>query len=225
MAQIWKVVEFQDRSAAVVSSSWVVDVDGEVGCYWPPFGGNKAVKAAMNCTPLGQGWRFHQKIRVLATCGTFAKARCYLTRSLEEGYLTADLQSDDGEMGPRKRRPNKRYLEEDSEEEAGPSRRGRRPPSIDATQLDSFFFLVISRVHPPADVSSLNLEHPQDGGTAEVDQASSYYHSFAAKANWTLSLLPEQWHSWLFSYFLLALLGLLTSSSMTPLEIHMLLPR
>ncbi|XP_060777383.1 uncharacterized protein LOC132886574 isoform X2 [Neoarius graeffei] len=40
-------------------------------------------------------------------------------------------------MGPRKRRPNKRYLEEDSEEEAGPSRRGRRPPSIDATQLDS----------------------------------------------------------------------------------------
>ncbi|XP_060778972.1 uncharacterized protein LOC132887516 [Neoarius graeffei] len=91
----------------------------------------------MNCTPPGQGWRFHQKIRVLATCGTFAKARCYLTRSLEEGYLTADLQSDDGEMGPRKRRPNKRYLEEDSEEEAGPSRRGRRPPSIDGTQLDS----------------------------------------------------------------------------------------
>ncbi|XP_060777381.1 uncharacterized protein LOC132886573 isoform X7 [Neoarius graeffei] len=79
MAQIWKVVEFQDRSAAVVSSSWVVDVDGEVGCYWPPFGGNKAVKAAMNCTPPGQGWRFHQKIRVLATCGTFAKARRYLT--------------------------------------------------------------------------------------------------------------------------------------------------
>ncbi|XP_060770056.1 uncharacterized protein LOC132881528 [Neoarius graeffei] len=137
MAQIWKVVEFQDRSAAVVSSSWVVDVDGEVGCYWPPFGGNKAVKAAMNCTPPGQGWRFHQKIRVLATCGTFAKARRYLTRSLEEGCLTADLQSDDGEMGPWKRRPNKRYLEEDSEEEAGPSRRGRRPPSIDATQLDS----------------------------------------------------------------------------------------
>ncbi|XP_060781028.1 uncharacterized protein LOC132888964 [Neoarius graeffei] len=68
---------------------------------------------------------------------TFAKARRYLTRSLEEGCLTADLQSDDGEMGPRKRRPNKRYLEEDSEEEAGPSRRGRRPPSIDATQLDS----------------------------------------------------------------------------------------
>ncbi|XP_060788703.1 uncharacterized protein LOC132893526 [Neoarius graeffei] len=91
----------------------------------------------MNCTPPGQGWRFHQKIRVLATCGTFAKARRYLTRSLEEGCLTADLQSDDGEMGPRKRRPNKRYLEEDSEEEAGPSRRGRRPPSIDATQLDS----------------------------------------------------------------------------------------
>ncbi|XP_060769273.1 uncharacterized protein LOC132876053 isoform X2 [Neoarius graeffei] len=109
---------------------------GEVGCYWPPYSGQKAEKAAMNSIPPGQGWQFHPKIRVLTTCATFAKARSCLNRSLEEGCLTADLQSD-GEMGPRKRRPNKRYFEEDSEEEAQPRRKGRRPPSIDATQLDS----------------------------------------------------------------------------------------
>ncbi|XP_060775125.1 uncharacterized protein LOC132884981 [Neoarius graeffei] len=136
MAQLWNLVEFQDQSAAVVPLSWVVEVDGEVGCYWPPYSGQKAEKAAMNSIPPGQGWQFHPKIRVLTTCATFAKARSCLNRSLEEGCLTADLQSD-GEMGPRKRRPNKRYFEEDSEKEAQPRRKGRRPPSIDATQLDS----------------------------------------------------------------------------------------
>ncbi|XP_060789467.1 uncharacterized protein LOC132894127 isoform X2 [Neoarius graeffei] len=136
MAQLWNLVEFQDQSAAVVPLSWVVEVDGEVGCYWPPYSGQKAEKAAMNSIPPGQGWQFHPKIRVLTTCATFAKARSCLNRSLEEGCLTADLQSD-GEMGPRKRHPNKRYFEEDSEEEAQPRRKGRRPPSIDATQLDS----------------------------------------------------------------------------------------
>ncbi|KAL2102395.1 hypothetical protein ACEWY4_001563 [Coilia grayii] len=127
MAQVWKVVEFQDRSAAVVPLIWLASIDGELCCYWPPLEEKKIEKAAMSYIPPAQGWHVHRGVRVLKTCGTYLKAQCSLQQSLEEGCRTADLQSED-EYGPRKRRPNKRYNEGD---EKAPSRKRRQPPLIE----------------------------------------------------------------------------------------------
>lgn len=69
MAQVWKVMLFANRRAAVVPTIWLKTIDGVLCCYWPPVDEKKAEKLAIKYTPPAQGWKIHRNVTVLKCYG------------------------------------------------------------------------------------------------------------------------------------------------------------
>ncbi|XP_030233110.1 uncharacterized protein LOC115558791 isoform X2 [Gadus morhua] len=112
MAQVWKVVEFKDRSTTIVPSSWLEEAGESWNCFWPPssYDHNRLQKAVAHHLPPGAAWDVHGDVRVLVSCATYVKAKDYLKKSLL--CLTSDIQSEAEDPIRRKKRPNSRYLQE-----------------------------------------------------------------------------------------------------------------
>ena len=75
MAQVWKVVEFKDRSTTIVPSSWLEEAGESWNCFWPPssYDHNRLQKAVAHHLPPGAAWDVHGDVRVLVSCG---KEKC-----------------------------------------------------------------------------------------------------------------------------------------------------
>ncbi|XP_049329689.1 uncharacterized protein LOC111189375 isoform X2 [Astyanax mexicanus] len=130
MEQLWYVVEFTDKSTAVVPTSWVNN--GQ--CLWPPRDSvniQKAVKQQTRPTP---DWAVYEQILCLATCDTYEKAIGCLKKSVEPSCPTSDIESEmeQEERRKRKSKPNPKYVNifSDPEEEYTAKRRMPRPPPI-----------------------------------------------------------------------------------------------
>ncbi|KAK0140171.1 hypothetical protein N1851_022925 [Merluccius polli] len=124
MAQVWKVVEFRDKSTAIVPSSWLEEAGESWNCFWPPSSYDyfRLQKAVAHHLPPGAAWDVHSDVRVLVSCATYVKAKDYLKKSLE--CLTSDIQSEAEDPTRRKKRPNSRYRQEP----AGRVQTTRGPP-------------------------------------------------------------------------------------------------
>lgn len=71
MARVWKVVEFEDKSTAIVPCSWLKEAGDFWRCYWPPshYDHSRLQKAVVNHFPPGENWDVHGHVKVLASCG------------------------------------------------------------------------------------------------------------------------------------------------------------
>ncbi|CAL8301786.1 unnamed protein product [Gadus morhua 'NCC'] len=84
MAQVWKVVEFKDRSTTIVPSSWLEEAGESWNCFWPPssYDHIRLQKAVAHHLPPGAAWDVHGDVRVLVSCGqTHATCRSQLEES------------------------------------------------------------------------------------------------------------------------------------------------
>ena len=74
MAQVWKVVEFTDKSTAIVPSSWLEEAGESCNCFWPSsYDCFRLQKAVAHHLPPGAAWDVHSDVRVLVSCG---KEKC-----------------------------------------------------------------------------------------------------------------------------------------------------
>ncbi|XP_041921756.1 uncharacterized protein LOC121685350 isoform X1 [Alosa sapidissima] len=122
MAQMWKVVEFTDKGAAVVPSSWLEEAGESWRCYWPgSYDHWRLQKSVLNHLPPGQNWDVFDDVRVLVGCATYGKAKDYLDKCLQPDCATTDLQSEAEIPDKRKRRANPRYKQGSNLERAGSS--------------------------------------------------------------------------------------------------------
>ncbi|KAK0136716.1 hypothetical protein N1851_027122 [Merluccius polli] len=108
MAQVWKVVEFRDKSTAIVPSSWLEEAGESWNCFCPPSSYDyfRLQKAVAHHLPPGAAWDVHSDVRVLVSCATYVKAKDYLKKSLQ--CLTSD-KSEAEDPTRRKKRPNSHY--------------------------------------------------------------------------------------------------------------------
>ncbi|XP_076861247.1 uncharacterized protein LOC143514210 [Brachyhypopomus gauderio] len=107
MEQLWHVVEFADKSTAVVPTSWVQNRQ----CLWPPRDSVNIHRAVKQQIKPSLDWTVHEQIRCLATCDTYEKAIDCLKRSVEPGCATTDIESEQENAERRKRisKPNPKY--------------------------------------------------------------------------------------------------------------------
>ncbi|KAL2087967.1 hypothetical protein ACEWY4_016795 [Coilia grayii] len=113
MAQVWKVVEFEDKGAAVVPGSWLEEAGDSANCFWPPsstYDHFKVQRAIVNHLPPNPTWNLHGGVRVLVTCASYMKAKEYLNKAVQSDCATSDIQSATEDNRKRTRRANPRYL-------------------------------------------------------------------------------------------------------------------
>ncbi|XP_076130792.1 uncharacterized protein LOC143112403 [Alosa pseudoharengus] len=125
MAQMWKVVEFTDKGAAVVPSSWLEEAWESWRCYWPgSYDHWRLQKAVLNHLPPGQNWDVFDDVRVLVGCATYGKAKDYLDKCLQPDCATTDIQSE-AEIPDKRKRANPRYKQGSNLERTGSSATAR----------------------------------------------------------------------------------------------------